>query len=191
MYNYIELLCKTVVNGETYYDFNIGGRQYRLTSQESINCVKLSSNSNVTVVGNKYLRMKKGVLSEHEIVTTLVTKNGYSYINPLAEIIMDDRKFTDYLLNLSHEVGKYKAVLFNNVLGYNKTNYRQLMKAIKKGLQDYPISGIEASAHGVKYGVDMRIEGTKGVSIVITGWIELVEGKIRFVTAYIPKKRRS
>ena len=55
-------------------------------------------------------------------LTTMIRKNGKDYINPNINIIIDENKFTAYALNPEHEVGRHKAYVFNQVLGYNLTN---------------------------------------------------------------------
>ena len=138
------------------------------------------------MVGNKYLRLKRGTLNEQTIITTLVTRNGIDFINPLATVVMDEKKFTGYLLNPEHEKGKHKALVFDKVLGFNLSNYKQLMQAIKVGIAEYPITRTEATSYGIQYGVDIPIRGTAGrAAVVITGRIEVIDGKLRFITAYV------
>lgn len=94
-------------------------------------------------------------------------------------------------MNPNHEKGKHKAYVFDKVLGFNLSNYKQLIQAIRAGLAAYPVSKTEASEHGIKYTVDMQITGAGRKAVVITGWIEMVEGKLRFTTAYVSDKGRA
>ncbi len=49
----------------------------------------------------------------------------------VSRIAIDDRKFTEYVLNPNSPTGKHKALVFDQVLGFNKDNYIYLIKQIE------------------------------------------------------------
>jgi len=186
-YGQVELLCKAKINGASGYDLLVDGVKVCVNVLTALDYVSSAAITNAVVVNGRYLRLKPGYgsIEERTVVTTTIIRNGISYINPLVEVIIEEQKFTKYLLNVEHADGKNKAFVFNKVLGYNLSNYRQLIQAIRNNLSKYPITRVEPTAYGIKYGVDMMITGIKGRSVVITGWIEVFEGRLRLTTAYI------
>jgi filamentous hemagglutinin len=190
-FNYVELRQKIVLNGENGYELIVDGIKLYTNIQEGINYVRLAVSTNAIIIDNRYLRLKRGTLSEQVITTMMVTRNGLDYINPAVPITIEEDKFTKYLLNPNNKTGKHKAYVFDRVLGYNLSNYKQLIKAIRGGLTKYPVVKIEASEHGLKYTVIMQITGTKGRAAVVTGWIEFVAGELRFTSARVDKKGRT
>jgi hypothetical protein len=43
-------------------------------------------------------------------------------------LAIDPRKLTEYALNPDNPVGKYKAIVFQNRLGFSKDNYNREMR---------------------------------------------------------------
>jgi len=185
LYNNVDVINKATINGASGYNLIVDGTKIYATMPDAINYVKNSATSNATVVKDSFLRLKRGHIGEQTIITTCIERNGMTFINPLADVSIDERKFTEYLLNPSHEKGKHKARIYDSILGFNLSNYRQLIDAIRDGLSKYPITKVQPSEYGLKYTIDMKLTGLTGKTVVITGWIEMIEGKLRLVSAYV------
>jgi len=98
--------------------------------------------------------------------------------------IIHSEKIRDYLLSLSHPVGRFKAVFFYS-LGYSSDNWQQLSIAIRSTLQ-YDAIKKEKTEFGQKYEINGKIEGlSTKVAYITTVWIILKdEENPRFITAY-------
>ena len=87
-----------------------------------------------------------------------------AYINP--------KKLTAYALNPEHPVGGNKAKVFESALGYNLSNWEELMSQVYDKL---PVTEAELGtldSYGQRYTVDMPITGPNGNTVnVRTGWI--------------------
>lgn len=99
-------------------------------------------------------------------------------------------KLKGYALNLTHEKGMHKAIVFDEVLGYNTGNFEMLISRIQEGIYKFPATFKGHTAYGDRYEIIMHIEGANGrTAKVVTGWIIDEEtGFPRLTTAYIPKK---
>jgi len=76
-------------------------------------------------------------------------------------------------------------------LGYNQSNYRDLIENIKRNLANSPARFKGSIEHGDLYEVRMMLEGPNGKKAnVVTGWI-IRPGSdlVQLVTIYIDKKR--
>lgn len=83
----------------------------------------------------------------------------------------DTRKFTEYALNPNHSVGGDKAKVFESALGYNLSNYQDLLHQIRRGvMSNTPVPG-KINKFGTRYTVDIPVSGPKGSAIVRTWWI--------------------
>ena len=93
-------------------------------------------------------------------------------------------KIKDYLLSLSHPVGRFKAVFFNS-LGYSSNNWEQLSNDIRSTLH-HDADKKEKSEFGQKYEINSKIVGPfKKTAHITTVWIILTDKDYpRFVTAY-------
>ena len=92
----------------------------------------------------------------------------------------------DYLLSLSHPVGKSKARFFRG-LGFDESTIDQLREELKEVVQRAPVEETERTSHGTKYVVVGSIRTPNGGYVSIrTVWIIEEEGvdAPRFVTAY-------
>jgi len=103
--------------------------------------------------------------------------------------IITESKICDYLLSLTHNIGKYKAKYFFS-LGFNKKNWLQLKKSLIKLCQNNEITNIELSPYGKKFIIEGELENPNKVSCNIrTVWIIENDKEIPyFVTAYPIKK---
>lgn len=94
-------------------------------------------------------------------------------------------KLTEYLLSLSHPVGKAKAKFFRG-LGFDESTVLELERALIAIATTYAVSESITSLHGTKYIVDGTLNAPGGTRVwVRTVWIlETGEDHPRFVTAY-------
>lgn len=107
-------------------------------------------------------------------------------VNRLA---IDPRKLTEYALNPDNPVGKDKAIVFQNRLGFSKDNYNSLLEQISHQALDAEVILGRNDQHGQRYSVDILILGTEGQQEIIrTGWIvEPNSDSARLVTLYVRK----
>ena len=106
---------------------------------------------------------------------------------------IDDRKFLEYSLNLNSLTGgKDKAIAYKNALGYDITNYKDLIKQIetkvKSGMHK-PVS-CEYTNFGVKYRYELPITGPNGKTktVIAVFQIDIDKNIPRLVTNYVKKK---
>jgi len=105
------------------------------------------------------------------------------------EAVLTEKKFTGYFLDPTHPTGGHKAIVFEKVLGYNKSNWRELRSKIQQGILKYRRIERLGNSYGQKFEVRMIIKGPTGrCAKVKTGWI-IDEGEVnpRIVSAYIYK----
>lgn len=102
-------------------------------------------------------------------------------------------KLTAYSLNMEHEKGKHKAVVFQSALGYNQDNAGQLEQAIKAGLHRYRAIPIGDDGYGPKFNVMLLIDGPNGKrQPVKTTWIyDKGLDTPRMVTCYVENNKRA
>jgi hypothetical protein len=94
-------------------------------------------------------------------------------------------KLGDYLLSLTHPVGRSKAQFFRS-LGFDETNVQLLEQGLLLIAETEEITTVVASPHGQKYTIEGRLQTPTGRVIgVRTVWIiENGQQAPRFVTAY-------
>lgn len=80
--------------------------------------------------------------------------------------IIRDEKITHYALSNS---GKNKG--FREILGYNESNWTELQEKILQGVSLNKAKYFDVDKWGMKYTVDIFVEGPKGKATVRTGWI--------------------
>ena len=99
-------------------------------------------------------------------------------------------KIQNYLLNSNHPRGKDKAKVLNSVLGFNYQNWDALSDQIFDKLQTTDYTAKVETKYGTKYTVPMRINGTKGKSMVVnTVWqVDRDTNIPRLITATFDKK---
>lgn len=94
-------------------------------------------------------------------------------------------KMANYLLSLTHQIGKNKARVFRS-RGFNETNMDVLESELLKIVHTNNFSQKTANQYGIRYTVIGIIQGPNGKTVNIkTGWM-IYTGKRapRFVTAY-------
>jgi hypothetical protein len=75
--------------------------------------------------------------------------------------IIPDAKIFNYALNMDHPVGRNKAVVFDNVLGYNKSNGEKLISAIREHLPQMECISRKGK-YGVQYSGKIDLTGPSG-----------------------------
>ncbi len=99
--------------------------------------------------------------------------------------VIETAKIRDYLLSISHPVGRFKAPFFAS-LGYTSVNWRRL----EADFRDLAVSGDaelgQPSSYGQKYEIRGTLKGPLGKPAeVLTVWIILFGGNVpQFVTAF-------
>jgi filamentous hemagglutinin len=97
--------------------------------------------------------------------------NGEGCLVGANRALIDSRKLSEYALNPNHSVGKDKAKVFQSALGYNQSNYADLLQQIKRGLpENTPIPGA-IDKFGTRFAVDIPVTGPGGTAVVRTAWI--------------------
>jgi Phage minor capsid protein 2. len=119
---------------------------------------------------------------------------GQPKVYPLSNYEQADipeKKITKYALNKNHRgTGKDKAVAFEQALGYNLSNYEDLIEAIKANLPQSNAVVKGQDSYGTRYEVKMTLTGPNGKSApVTTGWIiDKGSNKPRLVTVFVDKR---
>ena len=85
--------------------------------------------------------------------------------------VIDPAKLTRYCLDPDSRQGRHKARVFEAALGFNRANYVDLLRAIRKGILTCDGRLIGRTIHGELWQVDLPIAGPSGAATVRTGWI--------------------
>ena len=106
---------------------------------------------------------------------------------------MSDNKVAGYFLNLNHERGRHKAIVFEQVLGYTAKNSEDFKKAVYEGLPGSKKKFIGKTEYGEKVEAMMDITGPTGrTATVVTGWIKRPGNQhYDLVSAYILEGRKA
>lgn len=114
-------------------------------------------------------------------------KSGIMKMNLQFFAYLPEEKFTDYALNPLKAPDKAKA--FNQALGYNKDNYKELIKNIKDNIDESKFVEKGDNGFGMRYEYIMELTGVNGKKAnVLTAWIQ--DGKEKRLTSvYITKKK--
>lgn len=126
-------------------------------------------------------------------------KNGKTVANSVKSGIMNmdlqffakmpEEKFTNYALN--PKIAPEKAKAFKDALGYDLTNYKDLMTNIETNIVESKFVEKGDSGFGMRYEYVMEITGANGKKAnVLTAWIDDVDEK-RLTSVYVTKKRVS
>lgn len=99
--------------------------------------------------------------------------------------MIDERKLKDYALNPNKDPNKAKA--FKGALGYDRSNWEDLLRQVKAKLGQYPANIGVKDKYGQRYSVIMDITGPNGKTAkVLTGWIDDAEtGEMRLTTIHV------
>lgn len=83
-------------------------------------------------------------------------------LTPKNDIIISEDKFTKYLLDKSSERGKHKAHVIESVLGYNESNYTELIEQITKELNFSPMLDVRDTQYGSRTTIPVMLRGVTG-----------------------------
>ena len=102
------------------------------------------------------------------------------------KVIIDLRKFQDYMLNDEHEEGRHKAKLFREIVGVTWENVDFLVEDLRIAvLLNDAIEGKE-DIHGKRFIIDFKFQGPTGMAMVRSCWIiRTGEENARLITCYI------
>ncbi len=104
------------------------------------------------------------------------------------EAVIPEAKFTKYALNPDGDTNKARA--FKEALGYDLSNYQDLIQNIRNNLPNSDAKPKGDKGYGMTYEVAMNMTGPNGKNAkVLTGWIADKEsGEMRLTTTYIDKR---
>lgn len=99
--------------------------------------------------------------------------------------IISPEKLRDYVLSLSHPIGRFKAVFFYK-LGYSAENWRLLERDLRNLILSRDVASILETEYGKKFVVQGDITGPENRTVrIVTVWVILRgEDTPRFITAY-------
>lgn len=107
-------------------------------------------------------------------------------------IEIPEAKIFRYALNEQHPSGKYKAFVFESVLGFNSSNGDKLIEKIKAAVLqnvDRLTEKGRTPDGSLRYELILEIEGENGrVAKVLTAW-QKIGSTLRLVTIHVCKNR--
>lgn len=100
-------------------------------------------------------------------------------------------KFTKYALNPDKAPDKARA--FKEALGYDLSNYKDLIESNRKHVSEYDAIPKPDNGHGTRYEVRLELTGPNGKkATVLTGWIDdRTNREMRMTTAYIDRRKKN
>ena len=104
----------------------------------------------------------------------------------------DTDEFTKYALDPNNpNGGADKAKVFKAALGYDLSNYQDLIDKVSNGIKNNEAVVLTKDQYGVRYRIDMPITGPNGKTRTVrTGWIIEDDNKPRMTTVFV-KERKS
>jgi len=104
---------------------------------------------------------------------------------PQPELLeVEEKKITQYLLNLEHAQGGPKAVYFKN-RGFELTEWELFAAALREHGATQPVTEVEETGHGRKYTVECSIATPDGKNpCILSVWIAKGDRPPRLVTAH-------
>lgn len=102
--------------------------------------------------------------------------------------VIPEEKLINYAL--SEEKNFDKATAFKQALGYDKTNFKELMNVVMSNLKNFNAKEMPDLGYGQRYQVIMKIKGPNGKTAnVLTAWIEDNQTKqMRLTSIYVVDK---
>ncbi|MBF7123095.1 DUF6883 domain-containing protein [Pediococcus pentosaceus] len=99
-----------------------------------------------------------------------------------------EAKLTKYALDSTSDKGKEKARVFKAALGYEKSNYKDLMQQVYDNLGKFKVVEKGEDQYGTKFEVNMMIHGPNGkTKNVLTAW-KVKENKTWLTSIYVKDK---
>lgn len=116
------------------------------------------------------------------------TKTDIMQLPEYENAILKKEKFTEYTLNPNKDPNKARA--FKEALGYDLSNYQDLIESIRKELPKCEAVLKGDVGFGQRYEVRMRLKGPNGKTAnVLTAWIkDKKNGELRLITVYVDKR---
>lgn len=104
--------------------------------------------------------------------------------------VIPEEKLINYALDESKNFDK--AIAFKKALGYDNSNYQELIRAIKNNINKFPTKKMPDLGYGVRYQVILKLTGPNGKNAnVLTAWIiDAVTQKTRLTSIYVVDKKR-
>ncbi len=117
-------------------------------------------------------------------------ENVIERFNTSDELIIPDEKLTDYSLNMTSKKGRDKAIAFEESLGYNLTNYKDLIAAVREAIPLYETIPNGQNQYGDLYQTVVKVKGVNGKTAnVLLAWIfKRSENIIRLTSIYVTHK---
>lgn len=101
-----------------------------------------------------------------------------------ANAVVPAAKLTEYLLSVTHPVGRAKARFFR-MFGYSEENAALLQEGLLLIAERNEVKEIKEAPFGAKYVIDGDLVTPDGRTVRISSvWVIEEEGPPRFVTAY-------
>lgn len=84
---------------------------------------------------------------------------------------VDIRKLRDYCLNLEHEEGKHKALLFSTVFGMTAKDAENLRQILLEVVKTREAKLERQDEFGQRYTLDFRLEWQDRSGFICSGWM--------------------
>ena len=99
-------------------------------------------------------------------------------------LIVEEKKVTEYLLNLAHPEGGSKAKHFRN-RGFTDEDWTKMADALRQHGATQPVTDSSTNKHGTKFEVQCHITTPDGKNpCILTAWIQEGDKPPRLVTAH-------
>ena len=133
----------------------------------------------------RWLEEENRKLHERMGTVAKTADSGIMKLPKYKEAVLPDAKFSQYALNSEKDANKARA--FQKALGYNLSNYEDLIRNIKEHLPEYEATPKGNRGYGMTYEVILELEGPNGKKAkVLTGWIDDANsGEMRLTTVHV------
>lgn len=102
---------------------------------------------------------------------------------------VDSKKFVEYSLDTTHPIGKHKALIYKEALGYDSSNYETLIKQIENYVQDDTSipNRIENTTWGPRYQYNVPVKGLNGLERLVLTVFQIDSDSCipRLITNYV------
>lgn len=145
-----------------------------------------SGNGGTMRTGNKkipYTIDSNGIID----IDLTPTVNASNLLPNLANVRIPIQKLTSYSLNPNHNTGKHKAKVFQSALGYNLSNYTDLLDKVIENINQFSAQPQGDNGYGETYRVVFPVTGPNGKTAnILTGWVDHNQtGKLSMNTIYV------
>ena len=90
---------------------------------------------------------------------------------PNGHLVDLGNKIEEYSLNLNHQAGKNKAILFASKLGINLENAELLKQALKEAAINEDVIIQKTNEYGTHYNMKFWLQTEVGESLILAAWI--------------------